>query len=233
MHSYVLHPGAAGVTACDCEGSQLRYRWPKTFHVSPFMPLKHEYDWTFDVPCVLADGAPSSLSMSSKQSRISADAYPPPAPQPPVASVPDDEDDGSGAPVGSTVLTTALRLESVPLSPWSLVLRLLTLPWLTVLVQVWIHWEALRLVSKGIGLFPHPTGATTAMTRAVEAVATPIISLLQWGGLMSHPAAPASDDSSAATTALGKARVERQDPGPTHGPKSEAAVRRRPSPTSS
>ena len=73
-------------------------------------------------------------------------------------------------------------------------LRLLALPWLTVLVQVWIHWEALRLVSKGIGLFPHPTGATTTMTRAVEAVATPIIGLLQWVGVMSPASPPASDD---------------------------------------
>lgn len=222
MHSYVLHPDAAGVSVGSADDAgQVRYRWPKTFHVSPFMPMKHEYDWTFDVPSVPADGSPAELSMSSKQTRVSAAAYPAPAPQPPVAAVPDDEDDGSGAPVGSTVLTTALRLESVPLSPWSLVLRLIALPWLTVLVQVWIHWEALRLVSKGIGLFPHPTGATTTMTRAVEAIATPIISALQFIGVMSSASPPNGADKSAAAKT-----PQREDGESVHGSKEEPEAAR-------
>ncbi len=31
-------------------GENKRYRFPKTFHVSPFMKLGHEYDWTFTSP---------------------------------------------------------------------------------------------------------------------------------------------------------------------------------------
>jgi uncharacterized protein len=31
-------------------GDNKRYRFPKTFHVSPFLKLGHEYDWTFTPP---------------------------------------------------------------------------------------------------------------------------------------------------------------------------------------
>jgi len=179
MHCYVLHPAAPGVTVVRHDEESVRYRWPKTFHVSPFMPMKHEYDWTFDVPA-LADGPGSELTMSSKQVRVPADAHPAPAPQPPVPAVGDDEDDGSGAAVGSTVFTTAMRLTGSRPTVASILYRLLVLPWLTVLVQIWIHWEALRLVAKGVALFPHPTGATTAATRTVEAIASPVMACLAW-----------------------------------------------------
>jgi hypothetical protein len=41
-HAYVL-PAARG----ERTASGLRYRFGKSFHVSPFMPMDHEYDWTF------------------------------------------------------------------------------------------------------------------------------------------------------------------------------------------
>ena len=41
-HAYVL-PGTPG-------SSRHRIRHPKGFHVSPFMPMDHEYDWTFSTP---------------------------------------------------------------------------------------------------------------------------------------------------------------------------------------
>ena len=31
-------------------GENLKYRFPKTFHVSPFLKLVHEYEWTFTPP---------------------------------------------------------------------------------------------------------------------------------------------------------------------------------------
>lgn len=45
-HAYVLPvPGNDGGTA-----SPLRFRFGKSFHVSPFMPMDIEYDWRFSVP---------------------------------------------------------------------------------------------------------------------------------------------------------------------------------------
>lgn len=182
MHCYVLHPDAPGVRQLDAgaveEGSVVRFAWPKVFHVSPFMPMRHEYDWTFHTPRVSSGPVSPALIMGSKQTRVSAGAHPAPAPQPPGKISDDSEDDGSGAAVGMAVLTTAMRLEHTPLTAAHLLWRLLVLPWLTVLVQVWIHVEALRLVGKGVPLFEHPTGAQTTLTRVVEVLATPVVWLL-------------------------------------------------------
>lgn len=44
-HAYVL-PAAQG----EREGGALRFRFAKDFHVSPFMPMSQDYDWTFTEP---------------------------------------------------------------------------------------------------------------------------------------------------------------------------------------
>jgi DUF1365 family protein len=44
-HAYVL-PASAGVR----DGDRLRFRFGKAFHVSPFMPMDQDYDWTFTEP---------------------------------------------------------------------------------------------------------------------------------------------------------------------------------------
>lgn len=45
-HAYVLHPG---MDEAENPGRR-RFRFAKTFHVSPFMPLDIDYDWTFSDP---------------------------------------------------------------------------------------------------------------------------------------------------------------------------------------
>lgn len=44
-HAYVLAatPGAS-------QGATQRFRFPKEFHVSPFMPMEQRYDWRFSAP---------------------------------------------------------------------------------------------------------------------------------------------------------------------------------------
>jgi DUF1365 family protein len=42
-HAYVLDARA-------CEGGELRWRFDKDFHVSPFHDMDHEYSWSFGVP---------------------------------------------------------------------------------------------------------------------------------------------------------------------------------------
>jgi len=44
-HAYVLSNAAA-----DSTPRALRYRFAKEFHVSPFMPMEMDYDWSFGVP---------------------------------------------------------------------------------------------------------------------------------------------------------------------------------------
>jgi len=44
-HNYWLNPGNGQPAA-----NSFRYRFPKTFHVSPFMKMEQEYEWTFTPP---------------------------------------------------------------------------------------------------------------------------------------------------------------------------------------
>jgi hypothetical protein len=44
-HAYVLSNAAA-----DSTPRALRYRFAKEFHVSPFMPMEMDYDWSFGIP---------------------------------------------------------------------------------------------------------------------------------------------------------------------------------------
>jgi hypothetical protein len=45
---------------------------------------------------------------------------------------------------------------------------------MTLLVQLYIHYEAFRLWLKGVQIVPHPNNARNAFTDAVEAVMTPL-----------------------------------------------------------
>ena len=51
-HLYVLHPDKQ--TATD---GVLRYRHPKSFHVSPFMGMEATYDWRLSTPGGIAGGS--------------------------------------------------------------------------------------------------------------------------------------------------------------------------------
>lgn len=44
-HAYVLP-----VSTADKRGTMWGWSFPKTFHVSPFMPMQREYDWRFSTP---------------------------------------------------------------------------------------------------------------------------------------------------------------------------------------
>jgi len=77
---------------------------------------------------------------------------------------------------GATVFSTQLLLERAPATRARLAFFLLVaFPLLTFRIQWWIHVEAARLFLKGAALFPHPTGAQNACTRAVEAMLTPVV----------------------------------------------------------
>lgn len=49
-YSYVLSMNASPMNASPSNGGQLQFAMPKTFHVSPFMPMDIRYDWRFNQP---------------------------------------------------------------------------------------------------------------------------------------------------------------------------------------
>lgn len=64
-HAYVLPAeGASAPGSKQATKTTLRFRFKKTFHVSPFMPMDHDYDWRFNAPGS-APGDPLIVSMKN------------------------------------------------------------------------------------------------------------------------------------------------------------------------
>jgi len=158
----------------------LRYCWWKDFHVSPFMPMNQAYDWMFSPPgdeirmysrnlqIPTEEEAPGPMSSGGEGLVVSPR-------QPPSITV------------GTCVFTTQLHLQRIPvprITAWTVLwLLFVGFPLLSYRVQLWIHLEAIRLWRKGTALHAHPTGATTAFTRAVAFIAglvLPLFCVWRW-----------------------------------------------------
>ncbi len=101
-------------------GAGKRYRFDKSFHVSPFMPMEQSYDWTFTVPqddliveCMNFEG---------------------------------DE----------LVFDSTLKLERRDWTRHELHRAIAQFPLMTARVIAGIHWQAVRLMCKGVASVPHP-----------------------------------------------------------------------------
>ncbi|CAM9871161.1 unnamed protein product [Ectocarpus sp. 12 AP-2014] len=159
MHCYVLNPKTKGVQVIAKDKSNdndhntskkgtketTRYRFEKDFHVSPFMSMKHTYDWKFTAP----DLSPGSGLMAQTTLLES----------------------GSGKVFFDAKLV--LRRHSC-FSAAALCWHMTAYPLYTVWVQVLIHYQAFRLWWKQVPFFPHPEGAETAASRLVAVVMTPL-----------------------------------------------------------
>jgi hypothetical protein len=122
--------------------TRMRYRFAKTFHVSPFFPLSHEYDWIFTEPS-------DTLLVQSQNVEV-----------------------GNAETGPQRMLNTQLRMTRCSTTLSSLLwCAFIAYPFLTFRIQMWIHWEAAKLWVKGAPLFPHPLGTTTMFTTIIEMTA--------------------------------------------------------------
>eukprot|EP00808_Paulinella_micropora_P001232 g44877.t1 len=118
------------------------YRFRKTFHVSPFMPMA---DQVYRLEACMP-GKVLSVEMGTlKDPELQSVAYP------------DD-----------LQFEANLRLQRHELSHRNLSMLLLKHANMTHATQFWIHKEAMELNEKGVTFFPHPEGSTTAFSKVVE-----------------------------------------------------------------
>lgn len=174
---------------------RLRFRFDKTFHVSPFMSLgDQDYEWVFSEPDVTLAAPGATLLVQSQNYRRTGggegggEGEGGPAPPPPPRE---------------RMLNTQLRLVGQDLTGWRLAyLVFVAFPLLTFRVQWWIHVEAVALWRKGVELYPHPTGASNGFVRAVEALFAPLAwAIAKWGGGGKAPAAAGGGAPAAAAAA--------------------------------
>jgi uncharacterized protein len=97
-----------------------RYRFEKKFHVSPFMAMEQEYDWTFTTP-----GDEIVVECMNLEK-------------------------------GEVVFDSTMRLQRREWSRRELHRALLQYPLMTARVIAGIHWQAVRLLMKGVPSVAHP-----------------------------------------------------------------------------
>ena len=141
-HAYVLDCRSENDQSA-CAGTRpKRFRFEKTFHVSPFLPMGMSYDWSFSVPCP-HEGSGLGIHMTLRESGKGDSVAGPDAP-----SIPDRR-----------VFDATLRLKRRPIGRRSLDAMLLRFPFMTARVILGIHWNAFILWLRRVPIFPHPARA--------------------------------------------------------------------------
>lgn len=124
-HVYVLP-----IERQDRDKKSHRFKFEKAFHVSPFMPMDHDYDWRFNDP------APGSDTDAKAGGKL-------------IVSMKNLEQ-------GRRVFDASLSMTAKPITSARLNLMLLKHPLITVKVIVAIYWNALLLWLKRVPFVDHP-----------------------------------------------------------------------------
>lgn len=177
MSIYVLHPDSVDTVENTIYppkngggSSTHRYKWRKNFHVSPFMTMDHDYDWKFYVD----------------KDRIKVEAN--------MIRRPEDEDDANindssssteerNEKKGVLYFTAGFDIQRGTIQPTStyplqLARVICRFPVYCFIIQLWIHYEAIKLLLKGVEFIPHPKGSETGASRAIAAVMKPVFRAL-------------------------------------------------------
>lgn len=157
MSIYVLHPDSVDVSECSVTTQQCkengfsapshRYKFQKNFHVSPFMTMDHDYDWTFQ--------------MSKDRIHV-------------LAKMIKREQNGE---LYFTAGFDITRTHATRYFPLQLAWIICRFPIYCFIIQIWIHYEAIKLLMKGVQFIPHPEGSETAASKAIAALMGPVFAL--------------------------------------------------------
>jgi len=157
-----------------------RYRWRKNFHVSPFMTMDFDYDWKFQVSCnrikveatmirrPLDDGVGQGLVVEKEENVKSANTF-----------------DNKNTNDSQLYFTAGFDIQRTNLHPptfkypLQLAFIILRFPIYCFIIQLWIHYEAFKLLMKGVQFIPHPQGSETGASRAIAAVMRPIFGAME------------------------------------------------------
>ena len=164
-HAYVLHRP----DAVSANGTR-RFSFAKDFHVSPFMPMDHDYRWYFSPPDdrLLVhmtnlqrkhpDRNDSGVGTSGRRNsdhRNSERGNPNPGDPNPGDPEPGNPNPGVPIP-GNRVFDVDLQMRREPMNTASLRRVLARFPFITLQVLFRIYWQALKLRVKKARFYEHP-----------------------------------------------------------------------------
>ena len=78
---------------------------------------------------------------------------------------------------GKNAFNAFVEVEKISLNPFVLFYYFVKFPAYCILVQVWIHVQALYLTIKGVEFIPHPEGSETIISQIIAASMTPYFAL--------------------------------------------------------
>lgn len=165
---HVYLEAVEGVDGSDANPADARLvqRCDKAFHVSPFLPLALAYRFRLQAPAAGHGEFDLAIDVLERDEA-------PPTGQADAVAAPTAADDRD-----RRVLVAHYAAKQQPLDDRTLLRLAATHPLLTLKVIVGIHWEALKLLLKGLRLYTHPgagapsTAASTAASTASAAPAT-------------------------------------------------------------
>jgi uncharacterized protein len=209
MHCYVLHrdsvdnvkvmaartKAAATTTTVDADEhhaattmtttatmTSMNYVFPKMFHVSPFMEMQYDYDWTFQPTGRIGDEIHIINTLVRQQQQ-------------------QKQKEGSNNDRVKRQLQFHARMhvhKSQPSSlPASLLFRkdqqhhhvlflyrvawyMAVFPTYCTILQIWIHYQAFCLFVQGVPFQPHPHGAETFVSKIIGSVMVPFFAAQEW-----------------------------------------------------
>lgn len=178
QYCYVLHPDSVDRVETKIQQSQAQkkyyeyfFRFPKEFHVSPFMEMNYFYDWSFI-------GIPRAAATT--QACVSPGSH-------------DDNKEPSKNPI--TVVnslrrrsndrmefTAKLVMQCNPVTPFQVAWQIIRFPIYCIIIQIWIHYQAVLLFLKGIVYIPHPMGIETTASVVIAKIMIPFFAMKDYYG---------------------------------------------------
>jgi DUF1365 family protein len=206
MHCYVLLPDGShqqqegdipygkqqeGASLSSSSSHVVRFVFPKTFHVSPFMEMHYDYDWSFRYQ---QQQQPASTSSSSSSSTTNPRGTTLDIHNSLVVINDDTTEEETRPGVASGPLPPPKRRKPRPrqfharllvhspssrTSIWSIAYQLSKYPVYGLIVQLWIHYQALMLFFvRRVEFQPHPHGSETRASQIIGALMAPFFALL-------------------------------------------------------
>ena len=172
QYCYVLHPDSIDKVKTniqhdddnddDDDDEQMKkkveYSFPKAFHVSPFMEMDYFYDWSFiGIPGAVITSDSSDTNATNIKSSKSVT----------VVNTLRRRNNNR------IEFTAKLIMESNPITPFRVAKQMIIFPVYCMIIQIWIHYQAILLFLKGVVYIPHPLGSETAASAIIAKIMIP------------------------------------------------------------
>ena len=209
MYCYVLHPNSKDQVHCSgggnvdsssgdernvqTPGSQrktdtMKYIFSKQFHVSPFMEMNYNYEWSFTNFSIQPQRNPfAAAHKMSTHDAITATsqrttsihvinnlrpilATSTKTNTPGTTDIPSSSNGNNN---NSLQFSAVMHVHRYSMHPYRIVYYMIMYPMYCMIIQVWIHIQAFYLFAKGISYQPHPLGSETSISRFIGRMMVP------------------------------------------------------------